>query len=447
MATTTSATLNADVLSYLEEETLPLAQRQIVVYQFADPLQFPEGRGNTYLATRYNRVPLPYAPLSEGVPPIGQTMSISQVSGTLLQWGDKITITDVAELTIFHPPFQKAKELMALQMAETMERNTFNALMGLTQVNYVNSRGSRGALVAGDVMDTHTINRTATALRTVGAPSFMGAKETDQKIDAAQGGSRASSNPRSNPHYVAVCHTLVTGDISENSNFVLAATYSDVNRLYNFEVGEWRGIRFCESNLVPTWTGYAQVNGTAGTAGSLATGTYYVIETGQDTQNQYESYIAAVSASISVTGPNGSISVTTPNVAGYTWNVYVGTTSSPTNLGQSVAGPLVGPLAGQATQLPGNTAVVITAVGVTQVPPAKPTTGQTVFPTFVFGVGAYGQAVLRNAEFTYLTTADKSDPLNQLRIVGWKAYYGTMILNINFAARIESTSAFTATFG
>jgi hypothetical protein len=43
--------------------------------------------------------------------------------------------------------------------------------------------------------------------------------------------------------------------------------------------------------------------------------------------------------------------------------------------------------------------------------------------------------------------ADKSDPLNQLRIVGWKAFYGTLIENQQFFARIESASAFTATFG
>ena len=54
--------------------------------------------------------------------------------------------------------------------------------------------------------------------------------------------------------------------------------------------------------------------------------------------------------------------------------------------------------------------------------------------------------MLSDVEFTYLKTADKSDPLNQLRIVGWKCYYGTLIQNTQFAVRIESTSAFSSTF-
>ena len=199
--------------------------------------------------------------------------------------------------------------------------------------------------------------------------------------------------------------------------------------------------------MVPFWTGYAAVNGSAGVSGSLATGTYYIVVTGQDTQNQYESYVAQVSTSISVTGPNGSISVTTPNVAGYTYNVYVGTTTTPTNLGLSPSGPTVGPLQGQATQLPGNTSVTVTGIGLSQSPPAAPASTVTVYPTYIFGRGAYGQVVLDEIKYTYLDKADKSDPHNQLRVVGWKVMYGTILLNQLFFGRIESASAFSATFG
>jgi N4-gp56 family major capsid protein len=449
MAINAAPSFQADIESYIADETLPLTRRQLVAYQFGDPLELPKGRGTTYTATRYNRLPLPYAPLNEGVPPIGESMSIQQVSAVAQQWGDKVTITDVAELTIKHPLFKKATELTALQISETLERNTFLSLMGGTQVNYVNSRGSRASLVAGDVLDPTTVIRTDAALETLGAPRFMGDEQTDTKIEAQSGGSRASSNPRSMPHYVAICHTLVVADFRQNSTVVQAWTYSDLNRLYNYEAGEWSGIRFCKSNMVPSFTGVANtgINPTAGGAGTLATGTYYVQLTGSDTQNQYESRIYQVSSSVSVTGPTGSIQITTPNIAGFTFNAYIGTTSSPSNLATSGSGPVVGPLAGMAVQLPANTTLVLTGTGNTQIPPAAPATGVTVYPTFVFGRGAYGQVKLDDVKFTYLKDADKSDPLNQLRVVGWKCFYGTLIQNTQFMARIESSSAFSATFG
>ena len=445
--TNTASSFSADIENYIADETLPLARRQLVAYQFGDPLTLPQGRGTTYTAFRYNRVALPFAPLSEGVAPVGQSMTIASVSAVAQQWGDRITITDVAELTIKHPLFKKATELVSLQLAETLERNCFNTLMAGTQVNYVNTRGSRAALIAGDVLDTTTVIRTNAALETLGAPRYMGDEMLDQKNDVDAGGAKASSDPRVMPHYSAIVHPLVVGDFRQQTGVINAWTYSDINRLYNYEVGEWGGIRFCKSNLVPSFTGVAQITGTPGTAGSLATNNYFIVVTASDTQNQYESRVYQVSGSLAVTGPNGSIAVTLPALVGFTFNVYIGLTSSPANLGLAAAGPTTGPLTGQATQLAPNQTVIITGTGVAQVPPAAPATGVTVYPTFVLGRGAYGQVVLDNAKFSYLTGADKSDPLNQLRIIGWKAFYGTLIENQQFFARIESASAFTATFG
>jgi N4-gp56 family major capsid protein len=449
MAVNQAASFSADIEAYIADKTLPLVRRQLVVYQFGDPLTLPKGRGVTYTATRYNRVPLPFAPLSEGVPPVGELMTIQQVTATALQWGDKITITDVAELTIKHPLFKKAIELMGLQVSETLERNTFVNLMGFTQVNYVNSRGARSSLQAGDVVNIHELNRAYAQLVTLGAPRFMGDEQTDTKVSAQAGGSNASANPRNNPHYVAVMHPFVIADLRENQPIQYAWSNSDINRLYNSEAGEWSGIRFAWTNLVPSFTGIAQVNGTPGTSGNLATGSYVIQVTGSDTQNQYESQIYQVSTSASVTGPNGSISLTLPTLSGYTFNVYISQAGATTasNLALCTSGPTVGPLQGQAVQLTGGTTVTLTGIGAFQIPPAAPNTGVTVYPSWIFGRGAYGQVMLDDVKFTYLREADKSDPLNQLRVVGWKCYYGTLIQNVQFALRLESTSAFSSTFG
>ena len=440
------ATFNSDVENYIQDKTLPLTQRQLVAYQFGDQLRLPKGRGLTYTASRYDRVNLPFAPLSEGVPPVGESLNLTQVSATAQQWGDTITITDVADITIKHPLFQKAIELISIQMAETMERNTFLNLLAGTQINYVNTRGARASLVAGDVLNPHELNRAAAALYTIGAPQFMGQMEESAKI-AADKPNKSSSNPRGHSHYVALIHPLPEQDLRENQTIVTAWSYSDLNRLYNNELGEWAGIRFCRTNMIPFFVGVAAVSGTAGTSGSLATGTYYVQVTGSVAQNGYEQRIYQVSGGVSVTGPNGSISVTVPTLAGFTFNVYVGTTTSPVNLGTSPSGPTSGSLAGQAVGIASGSTVTITGIGASRTPPAAPATGVTVFPTFIFGKNAYGQVMLDDPKFTYLKTADKSDPLNQLRSVGWKVFYGTLIQNQNFFMRIESSSNFAPSFG
>jgi N4-gp56 family major capsid protein len=444
-----SSNFSADISNYIQKKVQPLVQRQLVAYQFGDQLRLPKQRGTTYTASRYDRIPLPFAPLSEGVPPVGEALSLAQVSATAQQWGDIVTIPDVGDMTIEHPLFQVAIGLTAMQQMETVERNTMNSLMAGSQVNFVNSRGSRASLQAGDVLNPHEINRMVGALRTIGAPEYLGQMEEDAKIQAGKP-SKASANPAGHSHYVALIHPLVEQDMRENSQVVTAWSYSDIYRLYNNELGEWGGVRFCRSNMIPSFTGVASVSASPVTSGgSLADATYYVKVTGSDATTQYENTIYQVSGAVTISGGsgNGSITLTTPATTGLTYSVYVSTATTTLTLGRAVVGPTTGPMAGQAVQIAPNTAVTITSIGLAQTPPAAPATGITVFPTFVIGRNAYGIVMLDDVKFTYLKTAEKLDPLNQLRIVGWKLMYGTIILNQNFFGRIESSSAFTATFG
>ena len=128
-------------------------------------------------------------------------------------------------------------------------------------------------------------------------------------------------------------------------------------------------------------------------------------------------------ANISVSGPNGSIAVTLPVLSGYTFNVYVGTTiaarrtwGSPRQVRRPARCRV------RRRSLPAVRPSPSPASASSQIPPAAPTTGVTVYPNFIFGRGAYGQIMLDDTKFTYLKEADKSDPLNQLRVVGWKTF-------------------------
>lgn len=433
-----------DTLAYLDAKLLELPQKYLVAYRLGNPIPFPKGRGLTYTAVRYERLALPNAPLAEGVPPVGQTLTTTVVTGTVQQWGDAVKTTDVAEMVTFHAPLEEGTKNLMLQIKEFLDRNTFNTWNSGTQVNYVNKRGARASLVSGDYLDSTTVARTYTNLFQAGAPEYDGPPETTVQLEAESAEADASMDTRRNPHYVSVIHPFVENDLRGDSTVKLAwQNGGDYKKFYNGEIGEWNGITFCKSNLVPSWTGIAQVNGTGSTTGgAFAANTYYIIVTGQDTYANYESQIYQVSTGITTTGTTSSISVTVPSTAGYTYNVYVGTTTSPVNLALCPAsGPTSGSLQGQATQLTAGTTVVLTGTGVAQTPPPAPATGVTVYPTYVLGRGAFGNIILSDAEWVLLDKADKADMLNQLRVTGWKIFYGTIILNQTFFARIESTAS------
>ena len=455
MATNVSASYQAAIRRQLSREVLPITQRYLVAQQFAKKEKLEKGAGVTWTATRFNRLPLPAAPLSEGVPPTGEQLTISQVTGVALQWGDKITLSDVAVITTMYDLIQQSKRLLGVQIAELMERNTYAILMGGAQVNYVNQRGSRANIVAGDVLDVVTINRTFSDLENLGAPFYNGQMEPDVTREIEHGTAAADKTQKTSDHYVSIVSPLVENDLRQNSTIVNAWSYCDISKLYINEIGYWAGIHFTKSNMVPHWLGAAAVNGgTATTGGSLVSATAYtIVVTATDALNLYgEVVIYQHDTAITPGGANTAISYVVPSTAGYTYNVYIGAaTSSPFNLATTstsgVGVPTTGPLTGMATNIAPGSTVLLTGLGAFQVPPAPPATGVTVYPSFVFGNEYFACTVLEDVSWTTLFEADKSDPINQLRVIGYKFFQGYLILNQQFGCRIESSVSNTGTFG
>ncbi len=426
-------------------DALKETQRYLILYQFADKKTIPHGRGVQWEAIRWSRLPLPRSPIAEGVPPDPNLLTFTQVTGTAVQWAGRCVFTDVATITTQQDLMGVASKQLGMQLGEMKERNGFTAMMAGTQVNYGNSAGSRAALGAGDVLNPTDISRTYANLTNLGAWKYNGQSGEDVQRSISYTARESEKTIKGVEHLVAIGPVFALQDLRNNPLVVQTWQYSDHNRLYINEMGYWSGITFCESNMVPNWFGIAQVNGANG-VGSLGTATYTIQVTGWDNQNFYESQIYQVSADISVT--TGGITVTVPSTTGFTYAVYVGVGSgaAPNRLGLSTSGPTTGPYAGQAIQIPPGTAVTITGLGLVQIPPAAPTSGVTVWPTFVFGMNAFATLKLDGVSWNRLTDADKSDPHNQLRSIGWKVMEGWVILDQRFMARLETTASNTGAF-
>ena len=150
MAINTSGQYTADFELLIAEDLLPLTQNRLVAYALGEKIAMPKGHGLQYTKVRYNRLPLPQAPILEAVPAIGNTMQLSEVMVSVQQWGGMVGLSDVAQMVPKHDVLMKARELISIQAAETVERNTFVTLFGFTQVNTTNQRGSRAGILAGD---------------------------------------------------------------------------------------------------------------------------------------------------------------------------------------------------------------------------------------------------------------------------------------------------------
>src|SRR5438552_12810305 len=128
---TSSATLAADLIPlFIKEKLLLLFERQLVLFQFGDKENLPEGSGKTVQFTRYNRLPLPTVPTTEGVTPSAIPLNTAIVQAIVDQWSSVVALTDVGILTVKHPVLRIAQDRISMQHSETVDREIENVLQG-----------------------------------------------------------------------------------------------------------------------------------------------------------------------------------------------------------------------------------------------------------------------------------------------------------------------------
>ena len=222
----TSTTLVNDLAPlWLQDELLAIAEKLTVFQDIGDTPTMPEGEGVTYSAQRYERLPLPGSPLTEGITPDATPLVVNKVTAVLQQWGMVCSLSDVAMMTTKHPALQAAKDRLGNASAELQDREIQKTLMGGGVVIFPGGKLSRSTLASGDVPTTDFISSIVATLRQLGAPTFAGSM------------------------YAGVVDPYSEQDIAKDNTFVLSHQYAETKALMNAEIGRWRGIRWKRSNL------------------------------------------------------------------------------------------------------------------------------------------------------------------------------------------------------
>lgn len=409
MATNTFASnFSQDAISaYIAAKLLMLAMKNLVLYQLCDKENLQHGNGRTFQYTRYERVDLPQDPLSEGVTPGDSAMSISTVQAVMDQWGAVIPISDVAIDSVKHPVLQQAISRGALQARETIDREIFKVMITGTNIYFPNAIASRGTLTTADKISSSSIGKVVANLRDDGAI------------------------PYEDGMFAGVVDPFAEDDLVNDSTFVTAAAYGAVKKLYNQEIGSWKGVRWVRTNSYPAIR--LDAGGSAAssaTAGSLVVATAYDAKLAVvDKKTKHETFITAI-INVTTGGAQTSVDVTVPALpagatAGSLYRLYFG-------LDGGVLYKAADDIAPSSVY---NQGVLPTSGAVAQ---ASPPSGIPVHISFVLGKEAIACPELNKLK-AYLTPAvpSDSDPLVQRRKVGWKTDYKPVITNEDFLARLE----------
>lgn len=256
--------------AYADKRLLTRATPNNILDQFGQVRQLPSKSSKTITFRRYNKLAVATAPLSEGVTPSGKSLTKTDITAILNQYGDFVQITDVIMDTHEDPILKESTDLLGEQAAETYDVLRAGILKAGTNVLY--SNGTARSSVNTEISRTLLRRAERTLLR-------QEAKVIKEFIKA---GANISTHPIAGA-FIAVCHADLKMDLEAINDFIPTEQYASQNGLINGEIGACGMIRFVLDNNLSAW---ADAGGAAGSTYITTTGTsadvYPVLIFGKD---------------------------------------------------------------------------------------------------------------------------------------------------------------------
>lgn len=236
--TTGTSTLSAEMKTFYEDRLIDNAAPSLVHDQFGDKYPIPKNSGKTIEFRKYSPLAKATTPLTEGVTPDGNSLTVTTVTGTVAQYGDFIRMSDVLELTAIDNNVLQATQLCGAQAGQTLDTITREVLAGGTSVIYapkvvesaVTQVTKRTDLAADSLITPDLIFKAAAQLKAQNAPTIDGS-------------------------YVGIVHPYVSYDLMRNPEWLDVHKYAQPDNIYEGEIGKLGNVRFVETSEAKIWKG------------------------------------------------------------------------------------------------------------------------------------------------------------------------------------------------
>ena len=398
--TTLDPGLSDEMKVYYSMRLINLAEPELIHDQFGQKHPIPKNSGKTIEFRKYDSLPKALVPLTEGVTPAGQKMSMGVIRATIKQYGGYIELSDILDLTAIDNNLVQATRLLASQAGRTADTITREVLAGGTNVVYAGGAKDRSELVGGDSTAENNKYLTVDDIRkAVRALKVMNA----QKI---------------NGYFAGIIHPDTAYDLMNDKKWVDVKTYSDPDGIYEGEIGKIEGVRFVET-----------------TEAKIFHAAPLKIEDGGEASARNLTVKSAASKVITITeklSANQAKALTGRDI-------LVG--GELLEVASAAAGA-----AGAAT-ITVKTAPATTPAASTVIYPGEGgANGRDVYSTLILGADAYGVTELEGGGLQHIVkqlgSSGTADPLNQRATAGWKLTKVAERLVEQYMVRIESASTF-----
>lgn len=268
MATTAYGDISPRTAAYAAKELLKRGFPFLVIEKFGQAKPLPGNNSKVMKFRRYEALPNTPATLTEGVTPGSTTLTYTDITCTLSQYGDRIVITDVVEDTHEDPVLQEAVELLGEQAAQMIEKMRFGVLKAGTNVLYANG-SARNAVNTALTLAVHR-----RAVRTL-------KRQNARPITSIVRSTPSYGTENVSPGFVALIHPDCEGDIRGLTGFVPAEKYGALSPWEN-ELGKLEDVRFVMSTIFEPFADAGGAKGAMLSTTGTSADVYPILYLGRD---------------------------------------------------------------------------------------------------------------------------------------------------------------------
>lgn len=248
---TTTTEVASGVNNFYDRTMLKAARPLLVHLKWGQVKDLPRNNSLVIKFRRYSLLAANTTALSEGVTPSGVQLATTDVSSTVAQYGDYVSLSDVLTFSTLDPVLTETADLLGQQAGNSLDQICRDVLVAGTTVQYASSASSNGTVTASMKLNRQEIRE---AVRTLQGND---ARPITRMVNATDGFNTSPIGAC----YIGIITENTLYDLKNETGFVPVEEYSSQKDVMEGEVGKMDNVRFI-------MTTNAKISSSAG-AGSI----------------------------------------------------------------------------------------------------------------------------------------------------------------------------------
>lgn len=262
MADTTLTQVTAAINFFYDRTMLQAAKPLLLHLKWGQVRDLPKGSTLAIKFRRYSLLAVATTSLTEGTTPEGSQLAITDVTSTVAQYGDFVTLTDLLLLTTLDPILTETADKLGQQAGNSLDQICRDVITAGTTIQY-----AAGATTTATVTASMKFNRAEVkeAVRTLQSAD---AKKVTRMVSPSTGFNTAPINAA----YIGIITENTLFDLKDENGWVPVEEYASQKGVIEGEVGKLDEVRF-------VMTTNSKIDASAG-SGSIDV--HYTLIMGQD---------------------------------------------------------------------------------------------------------------------------------------------------------------------